>query len=71
MLDAFFSVAVLAVAPFALATGVLPKQIRNLLTLGDNYTDIVIAGNGGTAWPVYAGRLLWCFLVPFSKSGAT
>lgn len=34
------------------ATGVAPGQIKNFVTFGDSYTDIVSVGDGGTAWPV-------------------
>ena len=67
----FLSVAVLAVAPLALATGVLPKQIKNLVTFGDSYTDVVNVADGGTAWPVYAAGYSGVSLFPFAKSGAT
>ncbi|KAJ4491124.1 carbohydrate esterase family 16 protein [Lentinula edodes] len=53
------------------ATGVAPGQIKNFVTFGDSYTDIVSVGDGGTAWPVYASGYANISLFPFAKSGAT
>ena len=63
-------------APFILATlvsavGIKKGQIRNLVTFGDSYTDIVAVGDGGTAWPVYTAGYANLTLLPFAKSGAT
>jgi len=54
-----------------LGAGVRPGQIKNLVTFGDSYTDIVSVGDGGTAWPVYAAGYANVSLFPFAKSGAT
>ncbi|KAG7452340.1 carbohydrate esterase family 16 protein [Guyanagaster necrorhizus] len=46
-------------------------QVKNLVTFGDSYTDIVNVGDGGTAWPVYAAGYADLTLYPFARSGAT
>ncbi|PPQ64113.1 hypothetical protein CVT24_008724 [Panaeolus cyanescens] len=51
--------------------GLRPKQIKNLVTFGDSYTDTVIVSNGGTQWPVYASGFAKVNLFPFARSGAT
>ncbi|KDR73974.1 hypothetical protein GALMADRAFT_227695 [Galerina marginata CBS 339.88] len=51
--------------------GVSPGQIKNLVTFGDSYTDVVSVGDGGTAWPVYASGFAKVKLFPFARSGAT
>lgn len=51
--------------------GPAPGQIKNLVTFGDSYTDVVSVGDGGTAWPVYAAGYANVSLYPFAKSGAT
>jgi len=61
----------LSVAALTAATGVKPKQIKNLVTFGDSYTDIVSIGDGGVAWPVYAAGYAGVSLFPFARSGAT
>lgn len=61
----------LFVTSTAAAQGVQPKQIKNLVTFGDSYTDIVSVGDGGVAWPVYAAGYANVTLFPFAKSGAT
>ncbi|KAF8884190.1 GDSL lipase/esterase [Infundibulicybe gibba] len=48
-----------------------PKQIKNLVTFGDSYTDVVSTGDGGVAWPVYAAGYASVSLFPFARSGAT
>ncbi|KAF7790330.1 hypothetical protein EIP86_001285 [Pleurotus ostreatoroseus] len=53
------------------AVGPSPRQIKNLVTFGDSYTDVVQVGDGGTAWPVYAARDGDFQLFPFARSGAT
>ncbi|KAJ7143673.1 carbohydrate esterase family 16 protein [Mycena epipterygia] len=53
------------------AVGVRPGQIKNLVTFGDSYTDIVATGDQGTAWPVYAAGYSKTALHPFARSGAT
>ncbi|KAF9478581.1 hypothetical protein BDN70DRAFT_933290 [Pholiota conissans] len=55
----------------ALGKGVLPGQIKNLVTFGDSYTDTVVISNGGTQWPVYASGYAHVNLFPFARSGAT
>ncbi|KAF9061432.1 GDSL lipase/acylhydrolase [Rhodocollybia butyracea] len=55
----------------ARAVGVARGQIKNFVTFGDSYTDIVNVGDGGTAWPVYASGYSDIALFPFAKSGAT
>ncbi|TCD62320.1 hypothetical protein EIP91_007060 [Steccherinum ochraceum] len=64
-------VSVVAFAASALAVGPAPSQIKNLVTFGDSYTDVVSTGDGGTAWPVYAARDGHFDLFPFARSGAT
>ncbi|OBZ65266.1 hypothetical protein A0H81_14749 [Grifola frondosa] len=44
---------------------------KNLVTFGDSYTDVVLTGDGGVAWPVYAARDGNFSLFPFARSGAT
>lgn len=51
--------------------GPRPGQIKNLVTFGDSYTDVVSTGDGGTAWPVYAAGYGNFKLFPFARSGAT
>ncbi|KAG5720609.1 GDSL esterase/lipase [Termitomyces sp. T112] len=63
--------ALLLITSTAAAQGVQPKQIKNLVTFGDSYTDIVNVGDGGVAWPVYAAGYANVTLFPFAKSGAT
>ncbi|KAJ7595520.1 GDSL lipase/acylhydrolase [Mycena floridula] len=70
-LKLFIFSSLLAACPSALAVGVAPKQIKNLVTFGDSYTDVVNVGDGGTAWPVYASGYAGVSLFPFAKSGAT
>ncbi|KAJ7471169.1 GDSL lipase/acylhydrolase [Mycena galericulata] len=53
------------------AAGVLPGQIKNIVTFGDSYTDIVATGDQGIAWPVYAAGYSKTALHPFARSGAT
>ncbi|KAI0077023.1 carbohydrate esterase family 16 protein [Panus rudis PR-1116 ss-1] len=53
------------------AVGPSPNQIKNLVTFGDSYTDVVNTGDGGTAWPVYAAGYSKTKLFPFARSGAT
>ncbi|KAF5381804.1 hypothetical protein D9615_005588 [Tricholomella constricta] len=58
-------------ASTATARGVKPKQIKNLVTFGDSYTDVIDVGDGGVAWPVYAAGYAHVSLHPFARSGAT
>lgn len=65
---------VLALSSFAQVVhggGIHTKQIKNLVTFGDSYTDIVNVGDGGVAWPVYAAGYANLSLFPFAQSGAT
>ncbi|KAF9040087.1 GDSL lipase/acylhydrolase [Panaeolus papilionaceus] len=68
-------IASLVLAPAVTAAsspvGLRPKQIKNLVTFGDSYTDTVIVSNGGTQWPVYASGFAKVNLFPFARSGAT
>ncbi|KAF8896578.1 GDSL lipase/esterase [Infundibulicybe gibba] len=41
------------------------------VTFGDSYTDIVLRGDNGTAWPVYAAGYASLKLAPFARAGAT
>jgi len=54
-------------------TSIQPKQIKNLVTFGDGYTDVRTLGapNAGTRWPVYAAGYTSVSLFPFARSGAT
>ncbi|KAJ7148757.1 GDSL lipase/esterase [Mycena crocata] len=53
------------------AVGVRPGQIKNLVTFGDSYTDVVLTGDAATAWPVYAADYAHVALHPFARAGAT
>ncbi|KAG6908294.1 hypothetical protein DXG01_005395 [Tephrocybe rancida] len=53
------------------AKGVQPKQIKNLVTFGDSYTDVPSPGDASVAWPVYAAGYAGVSLFPFARSGAT
>ncbi|RDB29885.1 Acetylesterase [Hypsizygus marmoreus] len=53
------------------AIGVRPGQIKNLVTFGDSYTDVIITGDGGVAWPAYAAGYAHLSLFPFARAGAT
>ncbi|KAJ7020161.1 hypothetical protein C8F04DRAFT_1145281 [Mycena alexandri] len=53
------------------AVGVRPGQIKNLVTFGDSYTDVVLTGDEATAWPVYAAGYAHVALHPFARAGAT
>jgi len=61
----------LAFVATVLAVGPSPGQIRNLVTFGDSYTDVVSTGDGGVAWPVFAAADGHFDLFPFARSGAT
>ena len=52
-------------------SGLVRGRIKNLVTFGDSYTDVVSTGDNGTAWPVYAAEYGSFQLFPFAKSGAT
>ena len=51
-------------------SGPAPNQIKNLVTFGDSYTDVVAISDGGTPWPVYAASYAGVRLLPFARSGA-
>lgn len=53
------------------AIGVAPRQIKNLVTFGDSYTDVVLISDGGVPWPVYAAGYAKLSLFPFARAGAT
>ena len=61
----------LVLAIFSDALGPAPGQIKNLVTFGDSYTDVVSTGDNGTAWPIYAADYGKFSLFPFARSGAT
>ncbi|CAL1698361.1 unnamed protein product [Somion occarium] len=65
------SFALLALVGLSSAIGPSPNQIKNLVTFGDSYTDVVSTGDGGVAWPIYAARDGNFKLFPFARSGAT
>ncbi|KAF6752808.1 GDSL lipase/acylhydrolase [Ephemerocybe angulata] len=51
--------------------GIRPKQIKNLVTFGDSYTDVGYSSNGGTPWPIYTAGYAGVKLFPYAKAGAT
>ncbi|KAI0047891.1 carbohydrate esterase family 16 protein [Auriscalpium vulgare] len=59
-----------AAVPSLAAHGPVPGQIKNLVTFGDSYTDVVAVSNGGTQWPVYAAGYAGANLFPYARSGA-
>ncbi|KAF8153950.1 GDSL lipase/acylhydrolase [Crassisporium funariophilum] len=61
----------LSLASGSKGAGIRPNQIKNLVTFGDSYTDVVAVSNGGTQWPVYASGYASVSLFPFARSGAT
>ncbi|PCH43141.1 carbohydrate esterase family 16 protein [Wolfiporia cocos MD-104 SS10] len=61
----------LAFTRLGVAQGPYPGQIKNLVTFGDSYSDVVNAGDNGTAWPIYAAMYGNFTLYPFAKAGAT
>ncbi|KAF7306309.1 Carbohydrate esterase family 16 protein [Mycena indigotica] len=69
MFLALFSLAGLVAAGFGV--GVRKGQIKNLVTFGDSYTDVVNTGDAATAWPVYAAGYAHVQLHPFARAGAT
>jgi len=48
-----------------------PGPLKNLVTFGDSYTDVVSVGDNATAWPIYAAGYAHVNLFPFARSGAT
>ena len=63
--------AFLASASLVSAKGVKRGQIKNIVTFGDSYTDIVLAGDDGTAWPLYVADYANLTLIPEAHAGAT
>ena len=53
------------------SVGPAPGQIKAIATFGDSYSDIVLAGDGGTAWPIYVADYANITLYPFARAGAT
>ncbi|KAF7310354.1 Carbohydrate esterase family 16 protein [Mycena chlorophos] len=71
-MKAFFAAAALLVTSQGVrALGVGVGQIKHLVTFGDSYTDVVLTGDQGTAWPVYAADYAHVALSPFARAGAT
>jgi len=70
-LAAFVHIA-LAIVP-ALAVGVAPGQIKNLVTFGDSYSDSSIypAADGGYAWPTWVVDYAHINLYGLARDGAT
>ncbi|KAK7680179.1 hypothetical protein QCA50_016688 [Cerrena zonata] len=57
-------------APLSHSAGIPAGSIKNLITFGDSYTDIVNTGDHGTAWPVYAADYGKFNLHSYAISGA-
>ncbi|OCH85023.1 GDSL lipase/acylhydrolase [Obba rivulosa] len=53
------------------AAGPSPNQIKRLVTFGDSYSDVVLAGDNGTAWPIWTAIYGDFTLYPFARAGAT
>ena len=53
------------------SVGPAPGQIKNIVTFGDSYSDVVLAGDGGTAWPIYVADYANLTLFPQARAGAT
>ncbi|EKM54516.1 carbohydrate esterase family 16 protein [Phanerochaete carnosa HHB-10118-sp] len=51
--------------------GPRPGQIKNLVTFGDSYTDVVVTGDHGISRPVFAAQNGNLVLFPFARAGAT
>ncbi|EIM83790.1 GDSL lipase/acylhydrolase [Stereum hirsutum FP-91666 SS1] len=60
----------LASLPNALAKGIPPNAIQNLVTFGDSYTDIVNVFDGGAPWPIYLADYANLTLFAFAQAGA-
>lgn len=58
------------VTTLAHGAGLPTGSIKNLITFGDSYTDIVNTGDHGTAWPVYAADYGKFNLHSYAISGA-
>lgn len=54
----------------ALAKGIPPNTIQNLVTFGDSYTDIVNVFDGGVPWPIYLADYANLTLFAFAQAGA-
>ena len=65
------SLVILSTAYLASALGPRPRQIKNLVTFGDSYTDITVSGDGGAPWPYYLAGYANLSLFGFAHSGAT
>lgn len=59
------------VLPFVHGTGISPGAIKNLVTFGDSYTDIIYTGDHGTAWPVYAAGYANLSLHSYAIAGSS
>ncbi|OCH85022.1 GDSL lipase/acylhydrolase [Obba rivulosa] len=68
---ALAAVALIACALPSKAAGPSPNQIKRLVTFGDSYSDVVMAADNGTAWPVWCAIYGNLTLYPFARSGAT
>lgn len=66
-----FSLVLLSTPYFTSALGPRPGQIKNVVTFGDSYTDIVSISDGGTPWPVYLAGYANLNLFSFARSGGT
>ncbi|KAG6872551.1 hypothetical protein C0995_008895 [Termitomyces sp. Mi166 len=51
--------------------GLKENKIKNLVTFGDSYTDVVVTGDAGVSWPTYAAGYAQVSLHPFARAGAT
>ncbi|THH33341.1 hypothetical protein EUX98_g827 [Antrodiella citrinella] len=67
LLSAFASSSAVA---HAITKGPTPSQIKNLVTFGDSFSDVVQTGDHATAWPVYAADYGHYHLFPYAKYGA-
>ncbi|KAG6864112.1 hypothetical protein C0991_012434 [Blastosporella zonata] len=68
----FLFLAISAAPSLASSVGsIKAKQIKNLVTFGDSYTDVVITGDAGVSWPIYAAEYAHVSLYPFARAGAT
>lgn len=54
----------------ASAKGILPNTIKNLVTFGDSYTDVVNVFDGGAPWPIYLADYANLTLFAFAQAGA-
>ncbi|KAH7097803.1 GDSL lipase/acylhydrolase [Auriculariales sp. MPI-PUGE-AT-0066] len=58
-------------AAASLALGAKLPLIKNLVTFGDSYSDVVNIWDGGVPWPRYVASYANLTLYPFARSGAT